>query len=318
MKTIKNTPIFLFIIALLFISCSNNDDNTAPTPTASDINNTIDEHSQNGTSVGTVTTNITGNLNFSITTQSVPNALSINSNTGEVFVLDYLKIDYETSPVLTANVMVTNSTETANSQVNITLNNVDDIAAFLTSSKADYNAATSGEWIKVTVDEFVLLANSLNEVTKSGATDGHYNFGVYGNVDPTSTGITMANNNGATIPANSFCFAFRYRVSADNTATTKVKVSTTSATSGYQDLGSTLPTHDTGHNYFVLKGNNTPISTTGYLSIYSKSSFHYEIIDEPTNYYYEFADASQLNTKGKTLKAVIRYQGLSTTQKQWD
>ena len=317
-KTFKNILLISCLVALFFISCSSEDDSVIVTPTASDIQKTIDEHAVNGTPIGTIVTNMTGTLNYSITTQTVPNALSINSNTGEVTVSDYLKIDFETNPALGATVSVTNSTETSTAQVLVTLNDVDDIAAFLTDSKTAYHAASNGDWIKITVDEYVLLANSLNEVTKSGATDDQYNFGVYGSVNPTTTGITMANDNGVTMPENSYCFAFRYRVNVDETLTTKVKVSSTSAISGFIDLGSTLPTHDIGHNYFVLKGNKTPTSATGYLAIYSKSSFQYEVIDEPTKYNYEFDDASELNTEGLTTRAVIRYQGLSTTQKQWD
>jgi len=318
MKTIKNIfPIF-YALLFLFISCSSEDDSVPPAPTVSDINKTIDEHSPNGTTLGTVVTNMTGILNYSITSETVPNALSINSSTGEVTVSDYLKIDFETNPALRATISVTNSTEISTAQVFLTLNDVDDIAAFLTDSKTAYNAVANGEWIKVTVDEYVLLANSLNEVTKSGATDDQYNFGVYGSVTPTTTGITMANDNGITMSENSYCFAFRYRVNVDETLTTKVKVSSISATSGFTNLGSTLPTHDIGHNYFVLKGNNMPTSATGHLAIYSKSSFQYEVIDEPTKYNYEFDDASELNTKGGTANAVIRYQGLSTTQKQWN
>ena len=196
----------------------------------------------------------------------------------------------------------------------------DKIELTLTTSKSAYQNASNGDWIQITGLEYNLLATVLNSVAKIGTTDDQYNDSAnILAVSSGSSGITIANDNGITIPNNSYIFAFKYNVTDDNAGSTKVKISNTSVTEDYVSLGAVLPPHDQGDNYFVLKGSNTRISgNTGYLGVFCLERMGYKELVDPTDYYYNLSDATMLDVKGKTATAVILFQGLSTTEKQWD
>jgi len=191
MKNLKTIITCILITSLLFPSCSG-DDNKVFVPTASDISVTIDENPDLGTIIGIVTTNMTGNLIYTITSQSISDAFSVNDN-GEVSITDRSKFDFETNPQITAFIGITNGTEEATSEVLVSLNNIDDIASFLTSSKSAYEAASTNDWILITKDEYNLLASNLNDVSRVGTTQEQYD------VEPTiflNSVKTFANNNG--------------------------------------------------------------------------------------------------------------------------
>lgn len=85
----------------------------------------MDENPSQGQSVITVmgTTDL-GSVNFSIANESVPGAFDINTNTGELTVLDASLFDYELHPGLTVVVAVTNATITRNAIITVNLNDV--------------------------------------------------------------------------------------------------------------------------------------------------------------------------------------------------
>jgi len=195
----------------------------------------------------------------------------------------------------------------------------DTIELTLTTSKAAYQSANTGDWIQITEIEYNLLAIVLNNVSKIGTTDAQYNDdSTIFAVGSGAQGITMANDNGIIIPSNSYAFAFKYNVTDDNASSTRVKISSTSVTDNYSNLGNILPPHDTGDNYFVLKGSNSSTSNTGYLGVFCLEKMGFKELSSSTDYYFTLSDATKLNIKGNTNTAVILFQGLSTTEKQWD
>ncbi len=196
----------------------------------------------------------------------------------------------------------------------------DKIELTLTTSKSAYQNASNGDWIQITGLEYNLLATVLNSVSKIGTTDDQYNDNstIFA-VGSGSTGITMANDNGVTIPNNSYIFAFKYNVTEDNAGSTKVKISNTSVTEDYVTIGAVLPPHNQGDNYFVLKGSSSATSnSTGYLGVFCLERMGFKELNDPTDYYFNLSDAAMLDVKGNTDTAVILFQGLSTTEKQWD
>ncbi len=314
MKAFKFSIALALLTTLILTSCSD-DDSSSFTPSASDISTTIDENPANGTNIGTVSTNITGTLSYSITSQSVPNSFDINSATGVVTINDASNFDFETNPMLTANVSVTNSSDTATSMVTVTLNDVDDIASFLSTSRTDYEAAAAGDWVSITASEYNALAMSLNNTSKIGTSDQDYEdaSSTSGASDP----FTIANDNGETIPSGSYVFAFKYHSMGDNPSANKVKVSSTSITDGYGDLGGLLPASVTGNNFAVLKGNDTALGSEGFLGIYYLNSIGFKNLVATNTYNYGSGDANSLPNQ-VTGGATLLYQGLSSTQKQWD
>jgi len=315
MKKLRILTIYLLIVSFTFSSCSS-DDNVSFTPMASDLTVTTDENPDSGTILGTITTNLTGNLSYTISSQPVNNALSINGTTGEVSVGDRSKFDFETNPQVTASVTVTNGTLEAISEVSVSLNNIDDIASFLTTSKNAYEAANTNDWVLITKDEYNLLASNLNDVSRVGTTEEQYD------VEPTiflNSVKTFANNNGVNIPSDSFVFAFTYYTIRTQAPSIVIKQSSTSITEGYSDLGNPTPEHSGGGNvYFVIKSNDSKITSEGFLAMYmgdnNAPGFRTDITESMN--VSNGGNVNMLNNQPNNW--LYLYQGLSTTQKQWD
>lgn len=305
--------ILTLAILLTVISCSSKDDNNNP-PSNNTIETSIDEYPSTGDVVTTITSNLSGDVNFTITSQSISQAFDINGTTGELSVLAWQVFDFEINPIITLTVDASNETETENKIVIVSLNNIDDIAAFLNSSRSAYDNAANGEWVKILQNEFNDLANNLSEVTKSGQFDNIFNNSQ--NISTGGANYTVTNNNTPTMAEGSYLFAFRYYTSQNNTVDSNVKISETSYQSNFETIGTNLPTHDSGYNYFVLKGSNTPTSTTAYLGVYESNTIGYKSVSGSNSYFYESGDVTDLTNDGSNRRYL--YQGLSTTLKQWD
>ena len=105
---------------------------------------TIDENPTDGQVLGTVQATGDGTLSFSITSQSPTGALNINTTTGELTVADPNLFDFETNPVLTADILVDNSGNTETITATINLNDLDEVSAQNLSVTIDENP-TNGE-----------------------------------------------------------------------------------------------------------------------------------------------------------------------------
>ncbi|WP_299226581.1 hypothetical protein [uncultured Psychroserpens sp.] len=322
MKSLRHTFKALLVLYLLAASCSSDEgDNNTTQFTASDLILTIDEHTTTSL-LGTITTNIEGNLNYTISSQSVDGALGIDNFLGHVFVNDRSKIDFETTPVFDATVTVSNSSDSVSAMIQLTLNNVDDIATFLSSnSRAIYDSASPGDWIKISSSEYNILASTLKNVVKSGSTDEQYNFDdTISPVSASANGITMVNNNGVSMPIDSYVFAFKYNVTENNIQGAKVKAFFYSCCpmTDNKNIGEALPMHNSGDNYFVLKGNSAPTSHAGIVGFFCPKKPGFKQLPYETNYLFNQSDAIYFSDQGATESALILYQGLSTTLKQWN
>ncbi|WP_258103382.1 cadherin domain-containing protein [Marinoscillum sp. MHG1-6] len=113
-------------------------------PTISNQSFTIEEHSPNGTIVGIVQANDPeGNLTFSITS----NAFSINGTTGELTVLDYLLLDFETTPQITLTVNISDGTFADAAIITINLTDVQEMITFNDQSFSIPENVSSGTLI---------------------------------------------------------------------------------------------------------------------------------------------------------------------------
>lgn len=303
--------IVFLITSSILTSCSKDEDAALPiVPITNDVLVTIDEYPRSGHIISALTTNLTGEVSYSIISQSTNSALIIINT--DLTVGDWLAFDFETNPVITATVAATNGEQSETIDVIVTVNNVDDIWSFLgDASKVAYENAADGQWIQVTAAEYNDLANYLSEVTKVGATDAHLNLNTTKYYDPSV--YTYANDNGITVPASSYVFAFKYECDENAQANTKVKLSNTSVNDGFEDLGNAVPVHNNGVNYFVLKGSNTPTPNASYLGVRA-DNFGYYSGNTGYSFKYNSDDEAMLpyNWTGVAL-----YQGLSTTLKQW-
>lgn len=315
MKTIRNISLpTLFLLAisstLVMTSCfeTNADDDMIDDL---QLNLSIDEYPTSGDVVGTLSSNLTGTVVYELISESVSGAFILIN--GNLTVGDWLLYDYESVTSLTALVEATNGSETQVIAVEVMINDVDDISAFLSDSRSAYESATVGDWVPIIESEYNDLANYLAEVTKSGATDAHFANTL--SITSHHGGATVANDNGNTLPVGSYLFAFKYYSWANNVVSSRIKLSQGDASGPYEHIGNTLPEHNDEYNFFVLKGADTALGSTGYLSMYASLNPGWKAISGTS---YKWVNGDLTNLDNTSSGAVYLHQGLSTTIKQWD
>jgi hypothetical protein len=151
---LKNLSLLIFVLSLVIISCSNDDDNNSTQINLQDLEVTIDENPTNGDIVGTVQSNSTSPLTFSIVSQTPVGALAIDATSGELTVLDTGLFDFETNSTITAIISSSEAVNTAT--VTINLNNINEIG--------DYNHGGVVFWIDPTDDSKGLVC-AINDQT---------------------------------------------------------------------------------------------------------------------------------------------------------
>jgi len=316
----KNIYLIGILAATIFISSCNSDDD-ATTVSASNFSASVDENSATGTVLGTVTaaTN-NGIIAYSLSAQSVANALSINATTGAISINDEAAFDYETNTNITATLTATSDNTSDTSDVTITINNMDDLAFLLATSLTDYNNAANGDWIEITETEYNNLADNLNQVTTAGLKESLFEQDLT-SLSPGANGYTVSAKNDTDtelmLANNEFVFAFKYvnKAGVANRTNDQVKISSNSDISlGYSNLGTALPSHSgNGVTYFILKGNTTKNTAEGFINFYSSNSMGYNVINGYTT---RFASGNA-NTLNGTDANTFRIQALTTIQKQW-
>ena len=309
------TPHFIklcFCFTIMFFASCSSDDSDSNDPSDNVITINIAEYPSNGDLIATLDSNLEGNLNYTLTFVSVPDAIIFNGN--ELRVGDWLAFDYETNENIFITVDVSNGSDTEIIEYKIAIQNVDDIWAFLNgSSRTAYENANDGDWIQISESEYNDLANYLANTTKSGASDNQ----IYNNTSvESSTGDrTIANNNDINIPSNSYLFAFKYYSWINNVSTSRIKLSQGDAGGSYQDVGNVLPEHNDEYNHFVLKGANNPTSSEGFIGMYAGGAVGAK---DDNNSSYKWRNGNVDNLDNTASGSVYLFQGLSTTLKQWN
>lgn len=309
MKTLKLTTLSL-LFSLIFFSCSTDDDNQ-DSPNTTDFNTTINENPIEGLLVGTITTSNTSTKNYAILSQTPNDALRVDPETGNLIVNNALVFDFETNPSITAIVRDLAGNNTTN--VTINLNNIDDIAHFLTTSKANYLAADESSWTIITEAEYNLLAERLNQVSTLGTTNSDYQTAGATSID----NVTATNVGGSpNLPANNYFFGFKYHAMSDNVVGARVKISGLGPLYGFIGAGRHLPDHDMGDNYFVLK--NGPISTNeGYIAVFTPGEIGHINSTPDKTCYAANDDVTSIPSVNIAAEIIYLYQGLFTPQNQW-
>ena len=307
----------MFITSFFIISCSSDDDSITDNSinVQNVINMTLDENPQIGQAIGNINATSNSPMTFTLIQQTFNGAITLNSTNGTLTVGDISFFDFETNPVIQGVVEISNGNESVTSDLIINLNNIDDIASFLTDSKQDYLNAQTGDWLEITEAEYNNLALSLNEVNKVATNDADYdNISNPSTISTTGADTTIANHNGETMPSGSYLFAFKY-TSGGVTNTLRAKQSSASIDTGYENIGGNFPMSPaTGDHYLVLKASNSPTSAEGFLALYAplKTFRNYPsvIIHSGNGDTNTLPDLQSNN--------LFLYQGLSSTQKQWD
>ncbi len=301
------------------ISCGSDD--AVGTPMVDDeliVRAEVDENPVLGASIATVNSKLTGTLTYTLRSTSVDDAIELNSTTGELSVGNSLAFDYERRTAITGIVLASNGVESEQWDVQIAIRNIDDVEYWLSDSKAAYQEGNSGNWVLITEAEYEQLATQLNSISKSGTTDLLYAQGSNSELFETYTGFTVSNDL-SSIPENSYIFAFKYLALADAVAENQVKVSDGVVTGDYVDVGNSLPVHNQGQQYFVLKGaRQSTTNSRGFLGIYSQNGVSYDSQGNAAGtHLFGEGDVNELMNVNVVNRVCI-YQGLSTPIKQWD
>lgn len=302
----------LLLAAGALLSCSNNDDSPSNV-TAADFSTAISENPQQGDQIGVISASTTEGVTFAITASEPSGAFAVNPTTGELTVADPAAFDFESRSQVTGTVSISNGESTAFSIVNIALTNADDILTLLTTSRAAYEAETSG-WIQITEEEYDLLAERMAEITKVGVPEFNYPSASDGEfID----NIVVSNSINMTIPAESYFFAFRY-FAEENVPEAQVrpKISEQGPITGFVGRGP-LPPHSAGDVFFVKKGDTQRTqSSASYMALYSPYSMGWVSSNDNTLYYRLNGNGSDLPLTASTFLAL--QQGLTTKVLQWD
>ncbi|KAA2218807.1 cadherin repeat domain-containing protein [Maribacter flavus] len=107
--------------------------------TVQDFTVAVDENPTDGQVLGTVQATGNGAFDFSITSQTPMGAMAIDATTGELTVIDPNLFDFETNPVITAEISVTDGVESTSLTATINLNDVDEVSAQNTDLNIDEN-----------------------------------------------------------------------------------------------------------------------------------------------------------------------------------
>ncbi len=150
----------------------------------------------------------------------------------------------------------------------VTASSGDKIVDSLTTSLTTYNAASNGQWVKITQTEYDTMSSNVTGTTKASANDSVFNLATSGTFFSSGSNIIGLNATGANcpaIPASNYMYGLKIRTA---NAVSNVKVFTNNNTvtqpSSFTQVGSILPTTTASSavNYYVLKGVNSINATT--------------------------------------------------------
>lgn len=186
-----NRSLFLALIALalVFTQCGKDDDGGTPaseiTVSTANFSTSIAENPTTGTVLGTVTgTTNSGSVNFSLATESVTGAMSINSGNGQLTVADETVFDFETNPSITGTVEVANGSVKKTANITITLTDVDE-----TSGETTWSGATM-TFTKADNTDPAMEANQDRITDKVWLTRGNASGDLYNAVTETASSST--------------------------------------------------------------------------------------------------------------------------------
>jgi len=315
----------LLTTLMVTISCSKDGQDTLP-PEAKSLEASLEEHPLTNAQIGKVVTNLEGDLVYVITSQTPEGAMKIDPKSGELSVSDSTLFDFELNPRLVANIVVSNTSETLNTSANVNLNDIDDIAAFLTVSRDRYLHTEDGQWVGVTDEEFKRIQEGLYKVSAVGLPLDVESYrrtrGTWLEPD-----YTWYNKNEYQIPTNHYIFGFKTKMLFDEKlGKSQVKITTAENTATFEDLGGPLPQQEEGKllvdGNYILKGSSDISPNARVLAFYSKARIRLETRSKDgeaitTSGFRARGESNDLTGVQITNQAAM-YRGLATPIKQWN
>lgn len=193
----------------------------------------------------------------------------------------------------------------------------DAIRAALTTSTGSYDAATVGNFIKVTSTEYANVVATVTGTTKYVMNDTDLNSATSG----WSTGYNISYNDTinsiGTIPINNYIIGYAYRGNSAAAVTTYLRSGTT-ANGTHTKIGANISYTDTGAKtvYFIRKAPTTATATKVYLSFYMNGSSLGQVAGK-SNYPVYYSNGIDTNTWTSFTGGYPTFQALATTTKSW-
>ena len=150
---------------------------------------------------------------------------------------------------------------------------VDSLRAALTTSTASYDAATVGNWVKITSTEYANIKSVISGATTRGMTEAQAN-----EVGSSWTGtcaytFNSGSTSGSESPAGEYIIAFSARLGGSQSGVFSVMTSNSYKSGSYAVLGNS-PTMNAvlGREYFVRKAPTTANAVTTYIATAASAS----------------------------------------------
>lgn len=311
----------LFVL-FLFLSIQSCDDEDSAPQFIQEFTTSIKENPSNTLSLGNP--GLAGNqagITFSLRDENPSNALSIDSQTGELRVKNGNFFDFETRQSITATAVATVSGTEQTAPITINITDVDQVGDILTTSLSSYNSLADNEWLEITANEYALLTKEVKSLTVGGLQDVDFASKAT-SFSPNFTQASTPGTYGSTVinalPSNSYLFAFKITANASSITGLKIKASTTSISSGYNDVGNAIDISNTSANsdhYFVMKP-SVSYTNAPYTAVYTGSTGGIRglSISGTRLRYWSRGDSNSLISISSNLP---NYQVLSTTEKSW-
>ncbi len=193
----KLISIFWICILVLLVGCSKDDDSPISISiTIEDLSITIDENSDQGATLGTISANTNqGNIVFSLTNENPEGAMAIDSLTGVLTIANAGLFDYEVNSTLIATVVATNEDVTEDAIVTVKLNDIE----------PEEPITITIENFAVTIDENPVQGQSLGTIVAS-TNRGNITFSLT-NENPQNA-ITIDGNTGVLTVADASLFEY--------------------------------------------------------------------------------------------------------------
>jgi len=193
----------------------------------------------------------------------------------------------------------------------------DSIRAALSTSVSAYDAATVGNFIKITAAEYANVASTVTGTTKYVMNDTDLTSGFTGWSTDYNVSYNDSTNPIGTIPISNYIIGYAYSGGFSTSITTYLRTGTT-VTGIHSKMGSNITFTDNGNKtvYFIRKAPTDSTASKVYLSFYTTGSSLGQVTGK-SNYPMYYSQSANTNTWTLYTGPYPTFQTLATTTKSW-
>jgi hypothetical protein len=193
----------------------------------------------------------------------------------------------------------------------------DSIRAALSTSVSAYDAATVGNFIKVTAAEYANVVSTVTDTTKYVMNDADLTSSFGGWTTGYNVSYNDTVNSIGTIPTSNYIIGYAYSGGFGTSITTYLRTGTT-VNGTHSKIGSNVTFTDNGSKtvYFIRKAPTDSTASKVYLSFYTTGGGLGQVVGK-SNYPVYYSLNADTNTWTVFTGAYPTLQALATTTKSW-